>query len=108
MSEMENENELTLRPEVHAFAQAMERKLRANDHKPGWKQDDPGALMDRVEEEAIELRCAASAWRISGLRRTTIAEHVLEEAADVANMAMMVADVCGGLAINPPAPSAET
>lgn len=76
-----------LRPEVEAFAQAMECALRANDHKPGWKNDAPSALIDRLYQEVRELD------------RTPMAapDAVLKEAADVANFAMMVADVCGGL-----------
>lgn len=79
----------TLRPEVAAFAQMMERKLRANDFKPGWKGDSPSALCRRVDEEVGELRDAVS--------RGAPVALIAEEAADVGNMAMMVADVCGGL-----------
>lgn len=107
--------ELELRPEVLAFAQLMEAKLRANDHKPGWKNDDPNALCDRVHEEALELAEATAgyglsrsyAWNFEGLQTeeaylnklATVCERVGHEAADVANMAMMVADACGALPI---------
>lgn len=76
-----------LRPEVLAFARLMERQLRANDHKPGWKNDTPVALMRRLEEEAQELN-GALGWS---------PVEVALEAADVANFAMMIADVCGCL-----------
>ena len=85
---------LELRPEVAAFAQAMEAQLRANDHKPGWRGDSPEILMRRLYEEAGELRrCVVcrEPWSAEEAAR------VLKEAADVANFAMMVADVCGGL-----------
>lgn len=44
-----------LRPEVLAFAQTMEEQLRANDHKPGWKNDPPIDLIARLREEVEEL-----------------------------------------------------
>lgn len=86
---------LELRPEVRAFAELMEAALRANDHKPGWKGDHPLDLMTRMRQEAGELgvevvagsRTSLEAWRA----------RVGAEAADVANFAMMVADVCGAL-----------
>lgn len=83
------------RPEVVAFANLMERQLRANDHKPGWTGENPWPLLDRLYEEANELRdelqpgsrTDALAWRV----------RLGAEAADVANFAMMIADVCGAL-----------
>lgn len=89
---------LELRPEVAEFAQAMERKLRANDHRPGWGNDHPQALLARMKDEAGELEGAAYRCWVSGLRGAEVedlAQEVLYEAADVANFAMMVADVCG-------------
>lgn len=87
------------RPEVVAFANLMETQLRANDHKPGWKGEEASPLISRLFEEANELddefhngsRTDAGAWRAS----------VGREAADVANFAMMIADVCGALAATP-------
>ncbi len=83
------------RPEVVAFANLMEAQLRANDYKQGWKDDRPEALWDRMRDEVTELidathpgsRTTVEAWR----------NHVGAEAADVANFAMMIADVCGAL-----------
>jgi hypothetical protein len=49
-----------IRPEVLAFAALMETKLRENDHKGGWKQDEPIALVKRVEQETNELRRAVN------------------------------------------------
>lgn len=79
----------------------MEAALKANDHKPGWKGDHPLDLMTRLREESVELggevvagsRTSLEAWRA----------RVGAEAADVANFAMMVADVCGALPL-PEAP----
>jgi NTP pyrophosphatase (non-canonical NTP hydrolase) len=108
---------LRLRPETEAFAQAMERKLVLNDHKGGrenWRQDGPRALLDRVREEVDEVD-QALAWLESVERALVLApyserdalramrdsarESVLHEAADVANMAMMVADSAEALAV---------
>lgn len=86
------------RPEVAAFANLMEQQLRANDHKPGWKGDEPDALFRRLVEESSELEDA--------IYHTVDGEaFVGKEAADVANFAMMIADVCG--ALTPSAPSAD-
>lgn len=86
----------------------MERKLRANDHKPGWKGDDRWALYHRLREETVELHNAmrdAERYDTSdrGARRTPaqILAIAGREAADVANFAMMIADVCGALKPEP-------
>lgn len=100
----------TLRPEVLAFAQAMEAKLRENDHKGGWKNDDPRALLRRLREETDELDPAVTAYEARRRERPGDDDHVAEasrrvlrEAADVANFAMMIADVCGALSVSPSA-----
>jgi hypothetical protein len=91
------------RPEVRAFANLMERELRANDHKGGWAREHPGPLMDRLWEEAHEL----SVYFGPGSRTdySTWSAQIGAEAADVANFAMMIADVCGAL---PAAPALST
>lgn len=83
------------RPEVRAFADLMERQLRANDHKPGWDHDVAEDLLLRLRQETQELAEAIA----PGSRTTTKAwrQQVGTEAADVANFAMMIADVCGAL-----------
>ena len=80
-----------LRPELARFARLMEDKLRENDHKPGWKDDSPDALFARLLQEAGELsRVILSHAFDSGPAEA----HILtREAADVANFAMMIADV---------------
>lgn len=82
------------RPEVVAFATLMEQQLRANDHKPGWKNDSSFALWSRLLQETIELNQARTA-------RAPDSDLIGREAADVANFAMMVADVMGGLPVEP-------
>jgi NTP pyrophosphatase (non-canonical NTP hydrolase) len=98
---------LQWRPEVIAFADAMERKLRANDHKPGWKYDSDGALLARLTEESGELRRAVNRLHNEHLKinpeKAAATQRVLDEAADVGNFAMMIADVCCALDTRTPA-----
>jgi hypothetical protein len=79
---------LLVRPEVLKFAEQMERKLRENDHKGGWRETDMLYLFGMLKEEVEELDIA--------LEGTMIAEDVLKECADVANYAMMLASNCKG------------
>jgi NTP pyrophosphatase (non-canonical NTP hydrolase) len=73
-----------LRKEVAAFADQMEAELRINDHKGHWRHLSISELLDHLQDEVFELREAVS--------KGFGAETVLSEAADTANMAMMVAD----------------
>ena len=70
---------LELRPEVAAFAQAMENALRENDWKGHWRHCSGTYLFNRLRGEVNELSRASTSAR-------------LKEAADVANFAMMIAD----------------
>jgi len=91
------------RAEVKAFALLMEEKLRENDHKSGWRGCDVDALFVRLVEEARELRgCPlreAQGYAPRSMTPDVPAERLRigREAADVANFAMMIADVCGAL-----------
>ena len=79
---------MELRPEVRKFAELMERELRHNDWKPGWKGESELYLVQRLLQETAEL--------VAVLRK---GGDLGAEAADVANYAMMIADVSGWLAI---------
>lgn len=84
------------RAEVISFAEAMEAALAKNEHKGGWKDDGALELHQRIVEETDELRAELMKRR----ERPGYANNqalILSEAADVANFAMMVADVCGCL-----------
>jgi NTP pyrophosphatase (non-canonical NTP hydrolase) len=73
----------------------MEAKLEENRHKgdrEGWQRDHARALFIRLQEELKELELAID--RPVELRRS---HEIRSEAADVANFAMMIADVAGGL-----------
>ena len=77
------------RREVAAFARLMERELRANDHKGGWKAWQTVSALVRLREETDELATA--------LLRNESPSVIGEEAADIANFAMMIADMAGAL-----------
>lgn len=91
-----------LHPTVIEFAKAMQHKLDKNKHKDGkgWERNPDGSrngwagcsvlfLRQKLEEEVMEL--------IDALQHEG-AEEIRNEAADVGNIAMMLADVRGALA----------
>jgi hypothetical protein len=100
------------RSEVLQFARLMEYKLRLNDHKGGWKVHipdggwkvcSPSFLFDKLREEVQELR--KEVFGVSCGCREAFCPHthwpnpekIALEAADVANMSLMLVDVHGGL-----------
>jgi NTP pyrophosphatase (non-canonical NTP hydrolase) len=96
----------SVRPEVTAFAMLMERELRANDHKTSWRKMSIHDLEKRLREEVDELS-DASRWRSGGTTEGSYARHLGSECADVANFAMMIADVAGALPIPAAKPEGE-
>jgi len=79
------------RPSVLWFAERMEAKLRENDHKGGWNASEFSELLVLLEKEVAELGQAA--FRLACLEITDSTIHgVIDEAVDVANFAMMIAD----------------
>ena len=93
---------LKLRESVRRFAEQMELKLRANEHKGGWQSDLPEDLIDRIEEEIAELRASVNDEFFTAAlgpseERRIARRRIAREAADVGAFAMMVADVCDGL-----------
>lgn len=79
-----------MRPVVKWFAEMMEAKLRKNDHKGGWLNDSSTSLFTRLQEESWELKQVLA----KGVTAAS-SEKLINEAADVANFAMMIADICG-------------
>lgn len=83
-------------PIVLEFAKRMEAKLEKNRHKgdrEGWLNDDPDDLLERLREEVCELDNAMVAQvNATAFTRTWTAEQLANEAADVANFAMFLAD----------------
>lgn len=117
-----------MRDKVRAFAGMMEGKLAKHDKDRGdngWAKDSPEALHKRLSQEVNELERAlreSRRFRAAQMEarrnfRDVIPEghfadlnskidvEIAREAADVANFAMMIADVCGG--VGEPDPSAE-
>lgn len=86
------------RPAVAWFAEAMEQKLQANDHKPDWSGSDTQHLVHRLLEEVLELHqaCVVTEVQAPEMKQMCVSE-IVREAADVANFAMMIADKASGL-----------
>ena len=76
--------EIELRPAVKWFAQLMETKLRARDYRGGWSGCSIDNLAGQMGEEIEELAEAIGCGR---------KKCIIEEAVDVANYCMMLADV---------------
>ena len=70
-----------MRPQVAWFANEMERQLEENGCKLGWERCTDKWLLKRLRQEVEELEQAVKKGK-----------NVVEEAADVANFAMMIAD----------------
>ncbi|HEX9908628.1 MAG TPA: hypothetical protein VGB78_09240 [Thermoplasmata archaeon] len=77
-----------VRREVEEFAEAMELELMKHDDRTGWKQCKVEWLLKRLREETDELEATLRDKNPNG--KIT---RVKEEAADVGNFAMMIADV---------------
>ena len=77
------------RQEVKWFAERMERKLKKNDYKgdgTSWRQGKLDPLLKRLKEETKELENEIYCLSIDNQ------EEIINEAADIANFAMMIAD----------------
>lgn len=71
------------------FATRMSQKMNQNDWKPGWHQDSLLALLLRLKEETAELeQLVIEASPTSPVN----IEQIINESADIANFAMMIAD----------------
>lgn len=79
-----------LRPEVLAFARLMEGELRKHDDREGWHFLNVWWLWKRLLQEKDELLAALHFRDRTGLSEVS-SSLVGQEAADVANFAMMIA-----------------
>lgn len=79
------------RPAVVRFAQLMERKLRERDYKGGWENCTLSYLVGGITDEVVELVDAMDAILTDD--GPTNLHAIIEEAVDVANYCMMLADV---------------
>ena len=77
---------MKLRKEVLWFAEQMEIELRKHDNRPGWKGSGLIQLLERLEEELGELHDEI-------YLNPMFTKKIIKEAADVANFAMMIADI---------------
>ena len=84
---------IKLRPAVRWFAEQMELKLRANEHKGGWANERKRSLMKRLYGEAWELSLVFQESQADTIHEC-LDPGIIDEAADVANFAMMIADNC--------------
>jgi hypothetical protein len=99
---------------LDAFVRRMKIELAANAGKgdrAGWMADSPRTLLAEIQHHYVKLHaCVVELDRSMGgevprplpwidddPHPCDLAERVAEFAADVANMAMMVADRCGAL-----------
>jgi len=85
-----------LRDEVWAFAVLMEKTLRKHDAekgRQGWKDAKRGHLLALLMKSVGELTSALDSPAAVGGGTA----RVSEECADIANLAMMISDVSGGL-----------
>jgi hypothetical protein len=85
-----------LRPEVFAFARVMSGKLDGHNHdrgEHGWRAARPIDLLDWLHRYWGDLQDAVRAVDFRGEEEAR--SRVLAKAANVANLAMMIADVAG-------------
>jgi NTP pyrophosphatase (non-canonical NTP hydrolase) len=90
LSEIQGRTTLSIRPEVLEFAHEMESELYANEKKGGWTECDFEYLFNRLKEEVGELPEAIHKWQ---KKEGASLPNLVSECADVANFAMMIADI---------------
>lgn len=81
------------------FTAAMDRELHANASKgdrPGWMKMSAATIMLEILYHHSKLQVALDVGD---------GDRILEHTADVANLSMMLADVCGALSLAPAAPT---
>ena len=85
-------NTKQLRPEVLAFAQLMEQRLRSKDAERGtsWKHMHEGDLM---------VPAAAKTYAMDRAMQNDDRDAVIKHAIDVGNYCMFIADATGALEI---------
>src|ERR1035437_1393282 len=79
-----------VRPAVKWFAEQMEAKLKANDHKGGWKNCTLQYLSMRLTQERKELYDAIKNRDGSFFGDSHTDEEIIKECADIANFSLMI------------------
>jgi hypothetical protein len=89
---------------VRRFAIVMERELVTNDHKGDWHGCSVPWLLSEMtnhkralQRQAVKLMAATAPEDGDCPERDDLRARILDDAADVANFAMMIADVCEAL-----------
>ena len=80
------------RQEVEWFARRMEQTLKKNDWKGGWEQCDLEWLLKRCGDELGELKRNLEKFKVRKTASPKELERLIDEATDVENFAMMIAD----------------
>jgi len=80
-----------LRPVVQAFAEAMEEKLRKNDHRGVWDHTDYEYIWCDINRHLGKMTFSIHIGRDKG--------KILADAADVANLCMILCDILGVLPV---------
>lgn len=91
-----------VRPEVAAMARLMEYQLRKHDDRPGWKEDvaaSEAVEWARNEVPILSKEVTFFECLMSGSATPDEVAKVGFKAANVANYALMAADICGALKI---------
>ncbi|MBN2257841.1 MAG: hypothetical protein JW704_08450, partial [Anaerolineaceae bacterium] len=63
---------ISIRPALLKFAELMEEKLRANDHKGGWDDETTTYLFKRLKEEVGELEEALKMRSVYEIRHECV------------------------------------
>ncbi|WP_342761956.1 hypothetical protein [Bacillus sp. BR3(2024)] len=74
------------------FAEHMESKLKENDHKGGWEENTVDDLFEKLKLELIELQKELAPDLVPS-SIPVWAANIIRECSDIANFAMMIADV---------------
>jgi NTP pyrophosphatase (non-canonical NTP hydrolase) len=85
-----------LRPPLKWFADKMEDTLKANDWKGGWYGVGHDWLFKKLVDEVGEL-----ARDLYTMNHADNPDHFIKECTDVANIAMMLADITNQVKKNP-------
>lgn len=85
---------MTPRDTVQWFSVKMENRLRKNDHKGGWDRENGDFLSDKLKEEFEEVQELLKKlnFDIILIKNKRTRTKLINECADLANIAMMIAD----------------
>ena len=83
---------MKIRTKVVNFAKTMEKKLRKNDHKGGWRECTFDYLFSSLKVETEELSAFIQKDLLNSTPNTY--KEIREKCADIANFAMMISDNC--------------